>query len=240
MTCTTWISCLTVLWSHSGDCDSIDTCSHYKCAVQKPWWSLHQLLIPSQSMTTEACRGQDQEHSCLPTHSYAMEEDIDVTSRTEVILFHLWSFKFLISFQCLGLQQPNTIKTERLHLFVGQQNGSTVGAPWGFPSFSTLLYNIKQLRGHLFKQFCHTRLTSPKINTSPSALAVISGLARLAWWQLTGRFPYPHLGFLAATLLLAPWPLAMCIASFVNSWINLSPAWMGAGQGQLSSKEMHP
>lgn len=34
-------------------------------------------------MTTEAFRGQDQEHARQPTHSYAMEEDIDVTSHTE-------------------------------------------------------------------------------------------------------------------------------------------------------------
>lgn len=63
--------------------------SHYKCALQTPWWSLHQLLSPSQSTTTEASRGQDQEHARQPTHSYAMEEDIDVTSHTEVTLLHL-------------------------------------------------------------------------------------------------------------------------------------------------------
>lgn len=34
-------------------------------------------------MTTEAFRGRDQEHARQPTHSYAMEEDIDVTSHTE-------------------------------------------------------------------------------------------------------------------------------------------------------------
>lgn len=45
-------------------------------------------------MTTEAFRGQDQEHARQPTHSYAMEEDIDVTSHTEVISFHLWSLTF--------------------------------------------------------------------------------------------------------------------------------------------------
>lgn len=44
-------------------------------------------------MTAEASRGQDQEHSRLPTHSYAMEEDFDVTSRTEVI-FHLLVLDF--------------------------------------------------------------------------------------------------------------------------------------------------
>lgn len=71
-------------------------------------------------MTTEASRGQDQEHSRLPTHSYAMEEDFDVTSCTEVI-FHLWSFKILISFQCLGLQWPNTIKTEKPLLLLGNK-----------------------------------------------------------------------------------------------------------------------
>nr|XP_046242820.1 ELMO domain-containing protein 3 [Scatophagus argus]XP_046242821.1 ELMO domain-containing protein 3 [Scatophagus argus] len=34
-------------------------------------------------MTTDAFRGQDQEDARQPTHSYAMEEDIDVTSHTE-------------------------------------------------------------------------------------------------------------------------------------------------------------
>lgn len=71
-------------------------------------------------MTPEASRGQDQEYSRLPKHSYAMEEDFDVTSRTEVI-FHLWSLRILISFQCLGLQQPNTIKTEKPLLLLGNK-----------------------------------------------------------------------------------------------------------------------
>lgn len=82
----------------------------YKCAVQKPWWSLHQLLSPSQSKTTDASRGQDQEQSHLPTRSYAMEEDTDVTSHTEVILLLLWSLRFLMPFQLLGWQQPYAIK----------------------------------------------------------------------------------------------------------------------------------
>ncbi|KAG7490807.1 ELMO domain-containing protein 3 [Solea senegalensis] len=34
-------------------------------------------------MTSEACRVQDQEHMPQPTHMYAMEEDIDVTSHPE-------------------------------------------------------------------------------------------------------------------------------------------------------------
>lgn len=40
-------------------------------------------------MTSEAFRGKDQEPTRQPTYSYAMEEDIDVTSHAEVTLFHL-------------------------------------------------------------------------------------------------------------------------------------------------------
>ncbi|KAF3851074.1 hypothetical protein F7725_012846 [Dissostichus mawsoni] len=44
---------------------------------------MHRLLSPSSSTTTAAFRGRDQEHARQPTHSYAMEEDIDVTPHTE-------------------------------------------------------------------------------------------------------------------------------------------------------------
>lgn len=53
-------------------------------------------------------------------------------------------------------------------------------------------------------------------------------------------FPLSPSCFLDATLLLAPWPLALCIAPFVNSWISVSLASMSAGQGRLSSKGNAP
>ncbi|XP_067376296.1 ELMO domain-containing protein 3 isoform X1 [Channa argus] len=43
------------------------------------------VLSPSQCMTSEAFRGQDQEHIRQPTYSYAMEEDIDVISYAEAL-----------------------------------------------------------------------------------------------------------------------------------------------------------
>lgn len=85
-------------------------------------------------------------------------------------------------------------------------------------------------------------LTSPQVNTSPSAIAVISGLA-LAWIfgmaAADKAFPFFHLGSLAATLPLVPQPLALCIASFVNSWISVSPASVGAEKGLWLSQEVH-
>lgn len=81
-----WLLLLSFLCIWRNRDKSVNTCGHYKCALQKPWWFLHQLLSPSLCMTSEALSGQDQEHTLQPTHSYAMEEDIDVTSHTEVII----------------------------------------------------------------------------------------------------------------------------------------------------------
>lgn len=58
----------------------------------------------------------------------------------------------------------------------------------------------------------------PKVNSSPSALAIISGLAWHVSMAAADRaFPYPQLCFLVVTLTPAPWPPSLCIAAFVNS-----------------------
>lgn len=108
----------------------------------------------------------------------------------------------------------------------------------GFTACSTLLYNLKQLQAYLFNQFCHMHLTRSKVNTLCFSCNLWPGSLGLA--AADRAFPLSPSCFLVATLLLAPWPLALCIAPFVNSWISVSLASMSTGQGRLSSKGNAP